>query len=124
LIKQCLGCCHASAKVEPFRSARLLADAGQQERDQDLHDFIKRKAAHFPGLEVEYQEGASPAIELENEDNPNYVLRADVSGWKSEDLVKFVSARLEKPADSAAENAGDALADVQKWTSEVQSCSG
>lgn len=122
IVQECLGCCSfKTAVVERFGSARLTADAGQQDRDQDLHDFIKRKAPMFPQLEVEYMEGAHPAVELENEDNPDRVLRAEVSGWKSEHIFEFLSSRLL----SADEGEGDAKTAVSgAWTAEVQTCSG
>lgn len=120
IIQECLGCCNSkTAVLERFGSARLTADAGQQDRDQDLHDFIKRKAPLFPSLEVEYMEGAHPALELENEDDPDRVLRAEVSGWKSEHIFEFLSSRL------VSEGEGDAKVSVAgAWTAEVQTCSG
>jgi len=48
-------------------------------------------------LEVEYQEGAWPARELKKEDDPNHVLRADVSSWNSDHLVELLTAKLQAP---------------------------
>lgn len=123
IVEECLGCCREAAKVERFSLARLIADASQQDRDQDLHDFIKRKAPLFPALEVEYQEGASPALELENEDAPDRVVRADVSGWKSDHLAEFLKERLHTRTTSDAEGSVKMVA-AGAWTAEVQSCSG
>jgi len=128
IVQECLGCCREEAPVERFSTARLIADASQQDRDQDLHDFIKRKAPLFPGLEVEYQEGASPAVELESSQEDGRVLRADVSGWKSEHLVEFLSLRLlDRKAEGNVDGEGaatSAMAVKGAWTAEVQSCSG
>jgi len=99
----------------------MVADASQQERDQDLHDFIKRQAPKFRRLEVEYQEWANPSIELENKDEPDRVLRADVTGWKSGHLQDFLSSRL-KPDDSEAGETN--LPAKGAYTAEIQSCSG
>ncbi|CAE7231604.1 unnamed protein product [Symbiodinium pilosum] len=81
LAAQCLACCEEEPVLELFPKARLIADASQQERDQDLHDFIKRKAPRIRNLEVDYQAGSWPAIELETTDGSDRVLRADVKGW-------------------------------------------
>uniref|UniRef100_A0A7S4SA43 Selenoprotein F n=1 Tax=Alexandrium monilatum TaxID=311494 RepID=A0A7S4SA43_9DINO len=122
IVKECFGCCQEAKQVERFGIARLIADAGQQERDQDLHDFIKRKAPLFPGLEVEYLEGAMPAIELENDEQPERVVRADVSGWKSNHLYEFLEQRLRTA--EVGEKAEVKMAVEGAWTAEVQSCSG
>jgi len=111
---ECLGCCkEEDALKRIFSSARMIVDAQVQDKDQDVHDFIKRKAPLFSGLEVEYQEGAWPAIELEKEDDPNHVLRADVSGWKSDHLVEFLTTKFKAPEQLQG-----------AWTAEVQTCSG
>merc|ERR1719386_32270 len=83
LASECFGCCMLAKPIEHFTSARLVADANIQERDQDLHDFIKRKAPKYSRLEVEYMESAEPAIEFEKDDEPDRVVRAVVAGWKS-----------------------------------------
>jgi len=133
VVEECLSCCKEMETVERFSTARLIADASQQERDQDLHDFIKRKAPRYKGLEVEYQEGAEPAIELESDADPDRVLRAVVSGWKSEHLGAFLGLRLEGAENVTAgagyaENAGGegevTMAAQGAWTAEVQTCSG
>lgn len=119
VVGMCRGCCQEVASTKQYDSAWLIADAGQQERDQDLHDFIKRKAPLFKSLEVEYLEGAAPAIELENEDDPDSVLRAEVTGWKSHHLVDFLTARLKSAQGEEANVAAEGA-----WTAEIQSCSG
>jgi len=125
VLGECLGCCKEPVPPERFSMARLVADASQQERDQDLHDFIKRKAPLFPALEVEYQEGAAPALELENNvDGTSRILRADVSGWKSDHLGQFLRERLESSADSEAKDGSIKMAADGAWTAEIQSCSG
>lgn len=120
--EECYGCCRMEAEVERFEMARLIADASSQERDQDLHDFIKRKAPLFPRLEVEYQEGASPAIELEDSNKPDRVVRADVFGWQSDALFQFLKLRLKESGDAGKE--GAAMAAQGAWTAEIQTCSG
>lgn len=115
LTSQCLACCTEEPILELFPKARLIADAQQQERDQDLHDFIKRKAPRIRNLEVDYQAGSSPAVELEQTDGR--VLRADVRDWKSDHLVQFLNLRLE-----SAEN--DDVGVAGAWSAEIQSCSG
>lgn len=119
----CLACCREGAIAERFESAKLIADASAQEKDQDLHDFIKRKAPLFSRLEVVYQEGAKPAIELERSDQPDRIVRADVAGWKSEHLFQFASERLEKDDAAEAAKAADSKPEGA-WTAEIQSCSG
>lgn len=105
----------------------MIADANIQERDQDLHDFIKRKAPKYSRLEVEYMESAEPAIEFEKDDEPDRVVRAVVAGWKSDQLGQFLSLRLE---DQKAENSSDSgeggavLAAQGAFTAEIQTCSG
>lgn len=121
LVDECLGCCHNKSKVaERFDSARLIADARQQDRDQDLHDFIKRKAPLFPALDVEYMEDVEPGIELERKDQPDRVVRADTAGWKSDHIFDFLKARLEMQHDDGKPKTATAGA----WTAEIQSCSG
>lgn len=130
VVGECLACCKENAEVEKFPTARLIADASQQERDQDLHDFIKRKAPRYKGLEVEYMEGAEPAIELESETDPDRIIRAVVSGWKSDHLGAFLGARLEGAdqvtmAQEQPKDEGEVkMAAAGAWTAEVQSCSG
>lgn len=120
LFEECYDCCQETAEVEKFSVARLIADASSQDKDQDLHDFIKRKAPFFPALEVEYQEGAKAAIEFEKEEDPSRIVRADVSGWQSDHLFQFLTERLEESSTSAS---GPGI--VQgAWTAEIQTCSG
>jgi len=120
LSSNCHSCCRRSKQVERFDKGRLIADARLQERDQDLHDFIKRKASLFPNLEVEYQEGAMPAVELENDGVSERVVRADVQSWKSHDVYRFLEEHL-KPAE-AGQGAADSA--QSRWTAEIQTCSG
>jgi len=122
VLQECLGCCQQEPVVEKWNKARLIADASQQDRDQDLHDFIKRKAPRIRNLEVDYQEGSWPAFELEMTDYPDRVLRADVRGWKSEHLVEFLSTRLEAAAEDQVEGGDGGI--KQGWSAEIQSCSG
>eukprot|EP00928_Gymnodinium_smaydae_P011662 TRINITY_DN14278_c0_g1_i1.p1 TRINITY_DN14278_c0_g1~~TRINITY_DN14278_c0_g1_i1.p1 ORF type:complete len:200 (+),score=47.34 TRINITY_DN14278_c0_g1_i1:76-675(+) len=121
LLQECMGCCQPVVAIERFTSARLTAAASSQNHDQDLHDFIKRKAPFFPSLEVEYLDGHNAAIELEQEGQPDRILRADVSGWTSDHLYQFLSERLEKgiPADGEVKMAAEGA-----WTAEVQTCPG
>lgn len=127
LLDECLGCCKEAAAVERFSSARLIADADIQGKDQDLHDFIKRKAPLFSQLEVEYMENAEPAVEFESDTDPDRVLRAVVSGWKSNHLGQFLSERLEDQGpqnNSESAQGGAVMAAQGAWTAEVQTCSG
>lgn len=126
VVEECLACCRKAAPVELFSSARLIADANIQERDQDLHDFIKRKAPLFPQLEVEYMEAAEPAVEFERDDQPDRVVRAVVTGWKSNHLADFLGVRLEqrKEENSSDGSEGGGLLAAGVWTAEIQSCSG
>lgn len=110
--------------MERFSSARLIADANIQERDQDLHDFIKRKAPLFPKLEVEYMEAAEPAVEFEQEDDSNRILRAVVSGWKSEHLMAFLESRLDQKEEEQEPEGGGKLVAEGVHTAEIQTCSG
>lgn len=119
LAGNCLECCEEEPVLELFPKARLIADASQQERDQDLHDFIKRKAPRIRNLEVDYQAGSWPAIELETNDGSGRVLRADVKDWKSDHLVQFLNMCLE-----AAEDQDKTGAIGGAWSAEIQSCSG
>lgn len=128
VLQECLGCCRDAVAVERFSKATLITDANIQERDQDLHDFIKRKAPLFPQLEVEYMEGAEAAVELEQEDDPNRIVRAVVTGWKSNHLGEFLGVRLK---EHKAENTSDSeqgggvvMAAQGAYTAEVQTCSG
>lgn len=120
LSSQCLACCTEEPILELFPKARLIADAQQQERDQDLHDFIKRKAPRIRNLEVDYQAGSSPAVELETTDGSGRVLRADVRDWKSDHLVQFLNLRLE----SAENDMDGGMGVAGAWSAEIQSCSG
>mmetsp|Transcript_52200 Transcript_52200/g.124432 ORF Transcript_52200/g.124432 Transcript_52200/m.124432 type:complete len:404 (-) Transcript_52200:636-1847(-) len=123
LLAECNSCCREAKPAEKFKAARLIADASSQDRDQDLHDFIKRKAPLFRNLEVEYSEGSNPAIELENPEDPQRVVRADVMGWKSDQLADFVALHLETvQADSEPGGEGGIVGGA--WSAEIQSCSG
>lgn len=126
LLDECLGCCREAGAVERFSRARLLADANIQDRDQDLHDFIKRKAPLFPGLEVEYVENAEAAVELESDDDPDRIVRAVVTGWKSDHLVKFLDGRLEQKSEKDDDDTQGAvpMGVGGHYTAEVQTCSG
>jgi len=119
LFDECSRCCHQTPPVERFDKGTLMADASAQERDQDLHDFIKRKAPMYPSLEVEYMDGANVALELENERDPDRVVRVDLTGWKSDQMAEFISQRL----NSIEEDGGDKVI-AGAWTAEIQSCSG
>eukprot|EP00929_Paragymnodinium_shiwhaense_P091718 TRINITY_DN51625_c0_g2_i1.p2 TRINITY_DN51625_c0_g2~~TRINITY_DN51625_c0_g2_i1.p2 ORF type:complete len:216 (+),score=71.77 TRINITY_DN51625_c0_g2_i1:68-715(+) len=121
LAADCLGCCMEAPPTERFTNARLVADASIQEKDTDLHDFIKRKAPLFPSLEVEYMEGSRAAVEFENEGDVSRIVRAEVAGWTSDQLFDFLSLRLEQK-NARKEEAATATAGA--WTAEVQSCSG
>lgn len=118
IVDECRGCCRPEAPIETFSSALLFADASVQDKDTDVHDFIKRKAPKLANLEVEYREGARPVVELEKEEEPGRMWKADVSGWKSDDLFEFLSVRLRKADGEDTAAVGGA------WTAEVQSCSG
>jgi len=124
LVEECRECCQEQAEVEKFPIAKLICDASVQEKDQDLHDFIKRKAPFFPGLEVEYSEGAKPAIEFEMEDNPSRIVRADVSNWESDHLFQFLTERLEKSSEADEGENDMSKAPAGAWTAEIQTCSG
>eukprot|EP00746_Dinoflagellata_sp_MGD_P078125 gnl/MRDRNA2_/MRDRNA2_31265_c0_seq1.p1 gnl/MRDRNA2_/MRDRNA2_31265_c0~~gnl/MRDRNA2_/MRDRNA2_31265_c0_seq1.p1 ORF type:complete len:240 (+),score=47.26 gnl/MRDRNA2_/MRDRNA2_31265_c0_seq1:1-720(+) len=121
IVTECLGCCQ-NPKDEKFEAAVLIAPASAQERDQDLHDFVKRKAPLFPGLEVEYQEGDRAAIEFSNPSkDPERVVRIRVHGWKSEHLFSYLSLRLEN-SDQGQQGLGQG--ERKYWTAEIQTCSG
>jgi hypothetical protein len=122
VLSECKGCCRQPPAAERFTSARLIADASIQEKDQDLHDFVKRKAPKFPSLEVEYMESARPAIELFQEEQPDRIVRAEVQGWGSDHIWKFLSLRLEQRNESSQADTREATTNA--WTAEVQSCSG
>lgn len=122
MIAECFACCEPEPVLEIFPKARLIADASQQERDQDLHDFIKRKAPRIQNLEVEYQEGSWPAVELERDDGSE-VLRADVTGWKSDQLVEFIGMRLQA-INGSEEEETEGVSLHKGWSAEIQSCSG
>lgn len=124
LVAECFKCCREPAVVERFSSARLICDANIQSRDQDLHDFIKRKAPLFPQLEVEYAETAEPAVELEKDDDSGRVLRAVVAGWKSDHLAQFLGLRLEQTNNTESDNSGAKMVAEGAYTAEVQTCSG
>jgi hypothetical protein len=82
----------------------------------------------FPNLEVEYVEASKPAIELEQTDDegePTRTLRADVGGWKSEHLVEFLTARLEREGGDDTDWGKEAKMVVKgAYSAEIQSCSG
>jgi hypothetical protein len=106
--------------VKRFGTARMMADASIQDKDTDVHDFIKRKAPFFPTLEVEYKEGQRPCVEFEDAEDDSRVFLADVAGWSSDNLFEFLSMRLDQ-ATNAPGGEGEKLA---AWTAEVQTCSG
>jgi hypothetical protein len=122
LAKECHLCCKQPTETHKFSSARLMADASIQDKDTDLHDFIKRKAPLFPSLEVEYMEGSRAAVDLEDGavyGEPDHVLRTEVGGWTSDQIYQFLSERLEQRNTSE-----EALGVAGAWTAEIQSCSG
>jgi predicted GNAT superfamily acetyltransferase len=73
----------------------------------------------YPSLEVEYMDGASVALELENEAEPDRIVRVDLTGWKSDHIGEFISQRLKSLEDDGG---GEVVAGA--WTAEIQSCSG
>jgi len=125
LVGECMGCCRPPPKQDQWSSARLLCDAGIQEQDTDVHDFIKRKAPLFPNLEVEYMEGSKPALELEMLDEPDRILRVEVGGWASDYIKEFLSARLEKREEAGQDDdSKPATVASGAFSAEIQSCSG
>jgi len=68
----------------------------------------RKRRLSFSGLAAEGHEGAWPATELDKEDDPNHVLRADVSSWNSDHLVEVLAAKLQAPAQLQG-----------SWTAEV-----
>lgn len=124
VVTECRGCCQKPG-YERFESAVLYAPASAQERDQDLHDFIKRKAPLFPSLEVEYQEGVGAAIEFSNPStDPERIVRTKVHGWKSEHLVDFMTQRLDDSDNQGGQGLGSTSSTRKIWTAEIQTCSG
>eukprot|EP00439_Symbiodinium_sp_Y106_P086519 s162_g33.t2 len=146
LAENCLECCEEEPVLELFPKAassscgcdvgvasaslckaRLIADAAQQERDQDpaeafapggLQGMADGRTSMISSREkrhVDYQAGSWPAIELETNDGSGRVLRADVKDWKSDHLVQFLNMRLE-----AAEDEGKIGAIGGAWSAEIQ----
>mmetsp|Transcript_60936 Transcript_60936/g.114900 ORF Transcript_60936/g.114900 Transcript_60936/m.114900 type:complete len:177 (+) Transcript_60936:2-532(+) len=100
LVKECQGCCKAKGK-EVFKQAVLYVCPSQVHVDQDLEDFVKRKADAFKQLKVKYTDGARTTLQLlregETEESSNEYINA--RGWKSDDFREFLHLKLGVPKE-------------------------
>merc|ERR1712194_239136 len=96
LQSNCRSCCSEDKDQVPFARAILYVCPFQLQHNQDVEDFVKRKAGEFKNLQVRYADGARTTIQLlregENEkDNEEYV---NIKGWKSDEIYGFVKLKV------------------------------
>eukprot|EP00747_Dinoflagellata_sp_TGD_P166167 gnl/TRDRNA2_/TRDRNA2_188530_c0_seq1.p1 gnl/TRDRNA2_/TRDRNA2_188530_c0~~gnl/TRDRNA2_/TRDRNA2_188530_c0_seq1.p1 ORF type:complete len:203 (+),score=57.09 gnl/TRDRNA2_/TRDRNA2_188530_c0_seq1:54-611(+) len=95
LIAECQKCCRADEK-DLFKSAILYVCPSQLELNQDVEDFVKKKADKIQNLEVRYMDGARLTIQLlrEGETDKDSTEYVNVRGWKSDELKDFVNMKV------------------------------
>merc|ERR1719217_1332881 len=97
LISECNSCCKAESS-QVYAKAIFYTDPFSVEVNQDIEDFVKRKADAFPNLKVKLVDGARTTIQLfregEDEDNSNEYINAH--GLKSDEIRDFISLKLGK----------------------------
>eukprot|EP00414_Alexandrium_minutum_P005850 CAMPEP_0113822740 /NCGR_PEP_ID=MMETSP0328-20130328/2394_1 /TAXON_ID=39455 /ORGANISM="Alexandrium minutum" /LENGTH=181 /DNA_ID=CAMNT_0000790681 /DNA_START=135 /DNA_END=678 /DNA_ORIENTATION=- /assembly_acc=CAM_ASM_000350 len=103
LAKDCEACC-SSDGAQVFAKAILYVCPSQVEVDQDIEDFVKRKASAFSGLTVKKLDGARTTLQLlregeTSEDSTEYV---NIRGWKSDEIKDFVALALARPGRAEA----------------------
>merc|ERR1711865_438083 len=94
---ECMSCCKAEG-TQVYAKAIFYTDPFSVEVDQDIEDFVKRKADAFPNLKVKLVDGVRTTLQLlregeDEEDNADseYV---NIRGWKSDEIRDFIKLKL------------------------------
>mmetsp|Transcript_1567 Transcript_1567/g.3767 ORF Transcript_1567/g.3767 Transcript_1567/m.3767 type:complete len:162 (-) Transcript_1567:29-514(-) len=95
LVANCFSCCQEAGN-EGFARAVLYVCPSQVEVNQDVEDFVKRKADSFKNLKIKYVDGARTTLQLlredeTEEDSAEYV---NIRGWKSDEIRDFLKLKV------------------------------
>lgn len=95
LVEQCRSCCQAGGD-EVFAKALLYVCPSQMEDNQDVEDFVKKKAEQLEGLTVKVVPGARLTLQLlrEGEDESDSTEYVNLRGWKTDEIRDFVAMKL------------------------------
>eukprot|EP00931_Biecheleriopsis_adriatica_P102576 TRINITY_DN77524_c0_g1_i1.p1 TRINITY_DN77524_c0_g1~~TRINITY_DN77524_c0_g1_i1.p1 ORF type:complete len:175 (+),score=46.90 TRINITY_DN77524_c0_g1_i1:84-608(+) len=103
LLKECQSCCQSSGE-EVFKRAELYVCPSQIKFDQDIEDFVKRKADAFKDLEVKRQDGVRTTLllfregeKVSEDSRSSKGERVNIQGWKSDEIRDFLSMKLGVP---------------------------
>mmetsp|Transcript_19771 Transcript_19771/g.37199 ORF Transcript_19771/g.37199 Transcript_19771/m.37199 type:complete len:172 (-) Transcript_19771:195-710(-) len=101
LVSECQSCCQAGAD-EVFKKATLYVCRTQVRDNQDIEDFVKRKASSFKNLKIKYRDGARSLLvfQREGESLEDATERVNIAGWKSDEIRDFVGMKLDVSASS------------------------
>eukprot|EP00930_Biecheleria_cincta_P074304 TRINITY_DN61508_c0_g1_i1.p1 TRINITY_DN61508_c0_g1~~TRINITY_DN61508_c0_g1_i1.p1 ORF type:complete len:165 (-),score=45.17 TRINITY_DN61508_c0_g1_i1:5-499(-) len=95
LVSECRRCCE-SVGEEVFKRGILYVCPSQVQGDQDIEDFVKRKADAFKSLDVKYRDGVRTTLMLlrEGETEEDAKEAVNIRGWKSDEIRDFVAMKL------------------------------
>mmetsp|Transcript_37627 Transcript_37627/g.86911 ORF Transcript_37627/g.86911 Transcript_37627/m.86911 type:complete len:162 (-) Transcript_37627:33-518(-) len=96
LIKECRGCC-VYAEVEKYDKAVLQMSPGRTRYDQDLEDFVRRKAPAFTRLQIEETAGVTFTMLhflREGQTVDTAAESINLHSWKTDELRDFLQTRL------------------------------
>merc|ERR1719373_640326 len=95
LTKDCLKCCSDEGD-EVFAKAIFHVSKGLVEADQDIEDFVKRKAPAFKNLKIEYSMWGVSSLQLLRKDETEESAKTfvNIGGWKSDEIKDFIKLKL------------------------------
>eukprot|EP00927_Polykrikos_kofoidii_P054183 TRINITY_DN48648_c0_g1_i1.p3 TRINITY_DN48648_c0_g1~~TRINITY_DN48648_c0_g1_i1.p3 ORF type:complete len:168 (-),score=39.70 TRINITY_DN48648_c0_g1_i1:177-680(-) len=97
LVTECESCCTKDVDNEFFAKAIFHVSQYSIESDQDIEDFVKRKAPAFKNLKIEKSFG-SMHLQLirEGETSKTATTVVNVRGWKSDEIRDFLDLKIGK----------------------------
>eukprot|EP00929_Paragymnodinium_shiwhaense_P106680 TRINITY_DN7227_c0_g1_i1.p2 TRINITY_DN7227_c0_g1~~TRINITY_DN7227_c0_g1_i1.p2 ORF type:complete len:175 (+),score=55.96 TRINITY_DN7227_c0_g1_i1:90-614(+) len=98
LLEECEGCCSKEGD-EVFSKAKLVYAEHLLSTDQDLEDFVKRKAPSFKNLELEKADFAPTTLQLARDGETFDTAKTfvNIRGWKSDEIRDFLELKIGKP---------------------------
>lgn len=99
LVGECQACCNSEGdQNEVYPKGVMYVCPSQVELNQDVQDFVKRKAGAFKNLKVKYVDGARTTLLLlrEDETEDDATTYVNIRGWKSDEIRDFVAMKLRK----------------------------